>query len=124
MAKVLLRFVFFSAFIMFLCYTGCPTPGFPTEKRLRLHQKTCKYAKEGFALALSVSKRKLAADADEAASKLRAQANQDIERQHMREQEAESSFHPFHESSVTEVSTVCVLMITHSLESLLRLNHL
>ena len=80
---------------IFYRYAGCPSQGFPTDKRLRLHQQTCLYAKDGFATALANAfKRKLAAEAQEAASKLRENEEREAEHQRLCDIEAESSFHP------------------------------
>ena len=77
-----------------VCYTGCPSKPFPTEKGLKRHQNTCTFARKGFANALATSKRKLAAEREEVVAKALANEQAEIERRRLREMEAEASFLP------------------------------
>lgn len=99
LAMILLRlcYVLLLAIIMgWTCYDGCPSgsKGFPTEKGLQRHQNSCPFAQQGFASAIAASKRKLAAEKEEAAIKALANEQAEAERQRLRELEAEASFLP------------------------------
>lgn len=79
---------------MWRCYEGCPSRSFPTEKGLQRHQNTCRFAQQGFANSIAASKRKLAAEKEEAAAKALANEQAENERRRLREMEAETSFLP------------------------------
>ena len=80
----------------YFCFKGCPREknGFPDLNRLRLHQSKCKYARPGLQQNLIAAKRKLAANAEAASRKVQVDAQHEGQQQHLRDQEAESSFQP------------------------------
>ncbi len=95
----LLRIAFFllllaSLLDMWKCYEDCPSHGFSSEKGLQRHQNSCRFAQQGFANSIAVSKRKLAAEKEQAAAKALANEQAEAERRRIRNLEAEASFLP------------------------------
>lgn len=86
---------------MWKCYEDCPSGGFSSEKGLQRHQNSCRFAQRGFANSIAVSKRKLAAEKEEAAAKVLANEQAEAERQRIRDLEAEVSFLPDNSSHVS-----------------------